>query len=47
METGVAANGGLVADAGLKRSAAIVRLACLPPDGPTGTFVDRQGTVPW
>jgi NAD(P)-dependent dehydrogenase (short-subunit alcohol dehydrogenase family) len=26
---------------------AIVRLACLPPDGPTGTFVDRQGTVPW
>src|SRR2546423_2783677 len=26
---------------------AIVRLACLPPDGPTGTFVGREGTVPW
>jgi NAD(P)-dependent dehydrogenase (short-subunit alcohol dehydrogenase family) len=26
---------------------AIVSLACLPADGPTGTFVDRQGTVPW
>jgi NAD(P)-dependent dehydrogenase (short-subunit alcohol dehydrogenase family) len=26
---------------------AIVRLATLPPDGPTGTFQDRYGTVPW
>lgn len=26
---------------------AIVRLATLPPDGPTGTFTDRHGTVPW
>ena len=26
---------------------AIVRLATLPPDGPTGTFQDREGTVPW
>jgi NAD(P)-dependent dehydrogenase (short-subunit alcohol dehydrogenase family) len=26
---------------------AIVRLATLPPDGPTGTFQDRHGTVPW
>jgi NAD(P)-dependent dehydrogenase (short-subunit alcohol dehydrogenase family) len=26
---------------------AIVRLATLPPDGPTGTFQDRCGTVPW
>lgn len=28
-------------------SDAIVRLATLGQDGPTGTFVDRQGTVPW
>lgn len=26
---------------------AIVRLATLPEDGPTGTFQDRNGTVPW
>jgi NAD(P)-dependent dehydrogenase (short-subunit alcohol dehydrogenase family) len=26
---------------------AIVRLATLPKDGPTGTFQDRYGTVPW
>ncbi|MET3514996.1 hypothetical protein ABIC63_002779 [Pseudacidovorax sp. 1753] len=26
---------------------AIIRLATLPPDGPTGTFVDRHGLVPW
>jgi NAD(P)-dependent dehydrogenase (short-subunit alcohol dehydrogenase family) len=26
---------------------AIVQLATLPPDGPTGTFVDRQGNVGW
>jgi NAD(P)-dependent dehydrogenase (short-subunit alcohol dehydrogenase family) len=26
---------------------AIVRLATLPPNGPTGTFQDRHGTVPW
>jgi NAD(P)-dependent dehydrogenase (short-subunit alcohol dehydrogenase family) len=26
---------------------AIVALAQLGPDGPTGTFTDRQGTVPW
>jgi hypothetical protein len=26
---------------------AIVRLATLPKDGPTGTFQDRNGTVPW
>ena len=26
---------------------AIVRLATLPKDGPTGTFQDRDGTVPW
>jgi NAD(P)-dependent dehydrogenase (short-subunit alcohol dehydrogenase family) len=26
---------------------AIVRLACLSPDGPTGTFADRHGNVPW
>lgn len=26
---------------------AIVRLATLPADGPTGTFQDRYGTVPW
>jgi NAD(P)-dependent dehydrogenase (short-subunit alcohol dehydrogenase family) len=25
----------------------IVRLATLPKDGPTGTFQDRDGTVPW
>lgn len=25
----------------------IVRLATLPPGGPTGTFQDRRGTVPW
>jgi hypothetical protein len=24
-----------------------VRLATLPKDGPTGTFQDRNGTVPW
>lgn len=26
---------------------AIVRLATLPPDGPTGLFFDRHGPVPW
>jgi NAD(P)-dependent dehydrogenase (short-subunit alcohol dehydrogenase family) len=26
---------------------AIVHLATLPPDGPTGTFQDRHGLVPW
>ena len=26
---------------------AIVHLATLPPDGPTGTFQDRNGPVPW
>jgi NAD(P)-dependent dehydrogenase (short-subunit alcohol dehydrogenase family) len=26
---------------------AIVRLACVGPDGPTGTFADRRGAVPW
>jgi NAD(P)-dependent dehydrogenase (short-subunit alcohol dehydrogenase family) len=26
---------------------AIVRLATLSPDGPTGTFQDRHGPVPW
>lgn len=26
---------------------AIVHLATLPADGPTGTFQDRNGTVPW
>ncbi len=26
---------------------AIVKLATLPPDGPTGTFMDRSGIVPW
>ena len=26
---------------------AIVRLATIGPDGPTGTFSDRHGTVPW
>lgn len=26
---------------------AIVRLATLPPNGPTGTFQDRFGAVPW
>jgi NAD(P)-dependent dehydrogenase (short-subunit alcohol dehydrogenase family) len=26
---------------------AIVALAQVPPDGPTGTFVDRNGHVPW
>ncbi len=26
---------------------AIVRLATLPPDGPTGAFMDRDGVVPW
>jgi NAD(P)-dependent dehydrogenase (short-subunit alcohol dehydrogenase family) len=26
---------------------AIVYLATLPPDGPTGTFQDRHGPVPW
>jgi NAD(P)-dependent dehydrogenase (short-subunit alcohol dehydrogenase family) len=25
----------------------IVHLATLPADGPTGTFQDRHGTVPW
>ncbi len=26
---------------------AIVKLATLPPDGPTGVFIDRAGVVPW
>ena len=26
---------------------AIVRLATIGPDGPTGGFFDRHGTVPW
>jgi NAD(P)-dependent dehydrogenase (short-subunit alcohol dehydrogenase family) len=25
----------------------VVTMACLPDDGPTGQFVDRDGTVPW
>jgi NAD(P)-dependent dehydrogenase (short-subunit alcohol dehydrogenase family) len=25
----------------------IVRMATIGPDGPTGTFVDEHGTVPW
>jgi NAD(P)-dependent dehydrogenase (short-subunit alcohol dehydrogenase family) len=25
----------------------IVHLACLGPDGPTGTYIDRNGVVPW
>ncbi|MEB3960115.1 SDR family NAD(P)-dependent oxidoreductase [Streptomyces kunmingensis] len=28
-------------------SEAIVRLATLGPDGPTGIFLDREGVVPW
>jgi hypothetical protein len=28
-------------------SDAIVRLATLPPDGPTGGFFDRTGPAPW
>ena len=26
---------------------AIVAMAAVGPDGPTGTFVDRHGSVPW
>jgi hypothetical protein len=26
---------------------AIVAMAQVGPDGPTGAFVDRRGTVPW
>lgn len=26
---------------------AIVRMACIGADGPTGTFTDRHGVVPW
>jgi NAD(P)-dependent dehydrogenase (short-subunit alcohol dehydrogenase family) len=26
---------------------AIIHLATLPPDGPTGQFIDRHGAVPW
>jgi len=29
------------------RTDAIVYLATLPPDGPTGQFFDRHGAVPW
>jgi NAD(P)-dependent dehydrogenase (short-subunit alcohol dehydrogenase family) len=25
----------------------VVAMACLGSDGPTGTFVDGNGTVPW
>ena len=25
----------------------IVRMASIGPDGPTGAYVDRHGTVPW
>ncbi|HMI27789.1 MAG TPA: hypothetical protein VK594_25180 [Streptosporangiaceae bacterium] len=25
----------------------IVRMAAIEPDGPTGTFSDANGTVPW
>ena len=28
-------------------SEAIVSLATAPPDGPSGTYIDRAGTVPW
>lgn len=28
-------------------AAAAVRMATIPPDGPTGTFSDDQGPVPW
>lgn len=27
--------------------ALVLSLATLPKDGPTGTFQDRSGTVPW
>jgi hypothetical protein len=30
-----------------QRAEAIVHLATLPPNGPTGTFQDRYGIVPW
>ena len=30
-----------------RRARTDVRLATLPKDGPTGTFQDRTGTVPW
>ena len=26
---------------------AIVAMATIPADGPTGTFTDRHGTTPW
>ena len=28
-------------------AAEAIRLALLPPEGPTGTFSDAQGPVPW
>ena len=32
---------------GGNKGLAIVYLATLPPDGPTGQFFDRHGALPW
>ncbi|WP_380171585.1 SDR family NAD(P)-dependent oxidoreductase [Kineococcus sp. DHX-1] len=40
-------NGGDGAQTVTEGTDAIVHLATLPDDGPTGTFVDRRGVVPW
>lgn len=32
---------------GTEGTAAVVRMALLGPHGPTGTYVDRHGVVPW
>ncbi|MEZ0494588.1 SDR family oxidoreductase [Kineococcus sp. TBRC 1896] len=40
-------NGGDGAQSVTEGTDAVVQLATLPDDGPTGTFADRRGVVPW
>jgi NAD(P)-dependent dehydrogenase (short-subunit alcohol dehydrogenase family) len=40
-------NGGTGSQSPEQGAEIIVRMACLPPDGPTGTYVDASGPLPW
>jgi NAD(P)-dependent dehydrogenase (short-subunit alcohol dehydrogenase family) len=45
--TGTALNGFRGTQTVQEGTDAVVAAATLPPDGPTGTFTDRSGVVPW
>jgi len=45
--TGTALNGFRGTQTVQEGTDAVVAAATLPPDGPTGTFTDRAGVVPW